>query len=74
MPFALTEVDGDVDGLPHRVLLAAATALNLLLARLFIFDDDPSPDPPSVDCAPLELEFGTEVGDTFKSTSTTTQQ
>jgi hypothetical protein len=56
MPFALggpTEVNDDVDGLPHRVLLAAATALSndLLLARLLTFDDDPGPDPPSVDCA-----------------------
>jgi len=37
-----------------------------LHARLLTFDDDPGPDPPSVDCAPLELEFGAEVGDTFK--------
>jgi len=71
MPFALggpTEVNDDVDGLPHRVLLAAATALsnNLLLACLLTPDDDPGPDPPSVDCAPLELEFGAEVENTFK--------
>lgn len=71
MPFALgrpTEVNDDVDGLPHRVLLAAGTALsnNLLLAHLLTFDDDPGPDPPSVNCAPLELEFGAEVRDTFK--------
>ena len=47
MPFALTEVNDDVDGHPHRVLLAAATAPSndLLLARLFTFDDDPGPDP-----------------------------
>jgi len=48
-------------GVPHRLLFAAATALNnnSLLPRLFPFDDDedPSPDPPSVDCGPLKLEL-----------------
>ena len=71
MPFALgglTEVNDDINGLPHRVMLAAGTALsnNLLLARLLTFDDDPGPDSPSVDCAPLELEFSAAVGGTFE--------
>jgi hypothetical protein len=66
-----TEVEDDVDGVPRRVLLAAATALsnNPLLPRLLTFDDDdddPGPDPPSIDCGPLELELGPEIGDTFE--------
>ena len=66
-----TEVEDDIDGVPHRVLLAAATALSNspLFPRLFTFDDDdddPGPNPPSVDCGPLEPEFSPEVGDTFE--------
>jgi hypothetical protein len=36
------------------------------LLRLFTFDDDDNPGPLSVDRVPLELGFGTEVGDTFE--------
>jgi hypothetical protein len=59
-----TEVEDDADGVPRRVLFAAATALSNspLLPRLFTFADDDDPGPLSVDWVPLELE----VGDTFK--------
>ena len=39
---------------------------NPLLLRPFTFDDDDDPGSLSVGWVPLELEFGTEVGDTFK--------
>lgn len=61
------EVEDDVDGVPRRVLFAAATARsnNPLLPRLFTFDDDPGADPPSANCGtfgPLELELGAVEG------------
>jgi len=78
-PFILigtAEVEDDVEGVPRRVLFAAATALNNspLLPRLFPFDDDddPSPDPLSADCGPWELGFGLQVPRTFELDDDTT--
>ena len=53
-----TEVEDDVDGVPLRVLFAAATTLNNppLLPRLFTFDGDDESSL-SVECGPLELEL-----------------
>lgn len=72
-PFILigtTEVENNEAGFVCRMLFAAATTIgsNSLLLRFFIFDDDddPSPDAPSADCGPSELEVGPEVAIPFE--------